>query len=166
MSLKEEIFKLKEKGFSYQQIQKSLGCSKSTISYHLGNNQKKKAYERVKEQRKLNPWLHKTERFISEYDGKKITYNKRGDFDRKKLKEYLSSIDKCYLTGRPINTNDFNTYEFDHIIPRTLGGENSFDNLGIARPEANRAKNNLTVEQFIELCKDVLINFGYKVSKI
>jgi len=165
MSLKEEIVKLKEKGYSYQQIQKSLGCSKSTISYHLGDNQKEKAYDRVKKQRKLNPWLHKTEKFLQEYEGKKITYNRRGDFDRKKLKEYLSSIDKCYLTGRPIDINDFNTYEFDHIIPRLLGGESSFDNLGIARPEANRAKNDLTIDEFIGLCKDVLINFGYTVNK-
>jgi CRISPR/Cas system Type II protein with McrA/HNH and RuvC-like nuclease domain len=165
MSLKEQIFELKNKGYSYQQIQKTLGCSKSTISYHLNDIQKERAYERVKKQRKLSPWLHKTEKFLQEYDGKKITYNKRGDFDRKKLKEYLASIDKCYLTGRPIDINDFNTYEFDHIKPRMLGGESSFENLGISRPEANRAKADLTIEEFIGLCKDVLINFGYTINK-
>jgi CRISPR/Cas system Type II protein with McrA/HNH and RuvC-like nuclease domain len=165
MSLKEEITELKLKGYSYKQIQKTLGCSKSTISYHLGENQKERAYNRVKKQRKLNPWIHKTEKFLKDFDGKKVTYNKRGDFDRKKLSEYLLTIDKCYLTGRPIDINDYNTYEFDHIIPRILGGEGSFENLGIARPEANRAKNDLTVEEFIRLCKDVLVNFGYKVTE-
>ena len=165
MTLKEQILELKTKGYSYQQITKTLGCSKSTVSYHLGENQKEKALKRLKNQRKMNPWLHKTERFLKEYDGKKITYNKRGDFNRKKLSEYLSSIDKCYLTGRPIDINDFNTYEFDHIHPRKLGGESSFENLGITRPEANRAKSDLTLDEFIGLCKDVLVNFGYKVSK-
>lgn len=165
MSLKDKILELKEKGYSYQQIQKNLGCSKSTISYHLGFNQKERAYDRVKKQRKLNPWLHKTEKFLQEYEGKKITYNQRGDFNRKKLKDYLSTINKCYLSGRPIDINDFNTYEFDHILPRALGGESSFENLGVARPEVNRAKNNLTVDEFIRLCQDVLINFGYKVTK-
>jgi 5-methylcytosine-specific restriction endonuclease McrA len=165
MSLKEQILELKSKGYSYQQIQNTLGCSKSTISYHLGDKQKEKALNRVRKQRKLSPWLHKTERFLKEYDGKKITYNKRGDFNRKKLSEYLSTIKKCYLTGRPIDVSDYGTYEFDHIIPRILGGESSFENLGIARPEANRAKNDMTVEEFIGLCKDVLINFGYKVIK-
>lgn len=165
MSLKEKILDLKKRGYSYQQIQKTLGCSKSTISYHLGDNQKERAYDRVKKQRKLNPWIHKTEKFIQEYDGVKITYNKRGDFNRKKISNYLSTIDKCYLTGRPIDINDFNTYEFDHIIPKCLGGDSSFENLGVVRPEANRAKSDLTVEEFIGLCKDVLINFGYTVSK-
>jgi hypothetical protein len=46
-----------------------------------------------------------------------------------------------------------------------LGGESSFENLGIARPEANRAKADLTIEEFIGLCKDVLVNFGYSVEK-
>ena len=165
MSVKEQILKLKSEGLSYNEIKKIVGCSKSTISYYCGENQIKKAVDRVKKQRKLNPWLHKTERFVKEFEGKNITYNKRGDFDRKKLKEYLSSINKCYLTGRPIDIEDFNSYEFDHIVPRKLGGASSFENLGIAKPEANRAKSDLTLEEFILLCKDVLVNFGYKVSK-
>lgn len=163
--MREKILELKQKGYSYQMIQKELGCSKSTISYHLGTGQKQKTLDRIKKQRMLNPWLHKTEKFLQEYDGIKITYNKRGDFDRKKLKEYLSQIDKCYLTGRPIDINNFNTYEFDHIHPRVLGGKSSFENLGVARPEANRAKNDLALDEFIGLCKDVLVNFGYKVTK-
>lgn len=146
-------------------IAKELGCSKSTISYHLADGQKKKAYDRVKKQRKLQPWLHKSERFFSEYDGKNLTYSRKRGYDRKKLEAYLKTIDSCYLTGRPIDINDFSTYEFDHIVPRALGGDFSFENLGVARPEANRAKSDLTVEQFIELCKDVLVNFGYKVTK-
>jgi CRISPR/Cas system Type II protein with McrA/HNH and RuvC-like nuclease domain len=165
MTIKDQIFELKNKGYSYQQIQKTLNCSKSTVSYYLGEGQKQKAVERVKKQRKLNPWLHKTERFLKEYRGTKLSYNRRGDFNRKKLLDYLSTIDKCYLTGRPIDIKNFNTYEFDHIIPRKLGGECTFENLGIARPEANRAKSDLTLEEFILLCKDVLVNFGYKVSK-
>ena len=161
----EKILELKQKGYSYQMIQRELGCSKSTISYHLGLGQKQKTLERTKKQRDLNPWLNKTEKFLQKYDGAKITYNNRGDFNRKKLKEYLSQIDKCYLTGRPIDINNFSTYEFDHIHPRILGGDSTFENLGIARPEANRAKSDMTLEEFINLCKDVLINFGYKVTK-
>lgn len=165
MTLKKQIFDLKSKGYSFQQIARELKCSKSTVSYHLSPNQKDLTLERLKKQKELNPWLRKTERFIKEYEGEKITYNKRGDFNRKKLKNYLSTIDKCYLSGRPININDYNTYEFDHIIPRNKGGESSFANLGVARPEANRAKSDLTLEEFIGLCVDVLVNFGYKVSK-
>jgi len=49
--LKEKIISLADKGLSYRQIQKKLGCSKSTISYHLGEGQKHKAYARVRKQR-------------------------------------------------------------------------------------------------------------------
>jgi CRISPR/Cas system Type II protein with McrA/HNH and RuvC-like nuclease domain len=163
--MKDQIIELKEKGYSYQMIQKELKCSKSTISYHLGSGQKEKTLARLKKQRELSPWLHKTEKFIKEYEGEKITYNRRGDFNSKKLTEYLSKIDKCYLSGRPIDIKNYSTYEFDHIYPRILGGDSSFDNLGVARPEANRAKSDMTVEEFIELCKDVLENFGYTVTK-
>ena len=46
--LGEQIKKLANKGMSYRQIEKQLGCSKSTIAYHLGKGQKEKAYLRMK----------------------------------------------------------------------------------------------------------------------
>lgn len=165
MSIKEQILEYRQKGYSYQQIKKVLGCSKGTISYHLGEGQKMKAYNRIKKQRMIYPWLKKSEHFFDMYgDSELLTGRERG-FDRKKINDYLQTIERCYLSGRVIDVNDVNTYEFDHIYPRTLGGSNTFDNLGVARPEANRAKSDLTVEEFIELCKDVLINFGYDVIK-
>jgi hypothetical protein len=33
----EKIKELREKGMTYNEIQKAIGCSKSTISYHLSN---------------------------------------------------------------------------------------------------------------------------------
>ena len=165
ISMRDKIIELREKGYTYQMIKDELGCSKSTISYHLGVNQKKMAYERVKKQRVLNPWLKKQENFLERYNEKNVTYNSKY-FDREKLKQYLESIENCYLTGRKINTSDISSYEFDHIVPLSRGGDSSFENLGITTPEANRAKYNMTVEEFIELCKDVLCNFGYKVEKL
>ena len=49
--LKEKILALAEKGLNYDQIKRRLNCSKSTISYHLGDGQKEKAYARVRKQR-------------------------------------------------------------------------------------------------------------------
>jgi len=46
--LGEQIIKLANKGMSYRQIEKQLGCSKSTIAYHLGKGQKEKAYLRMR----------------------------------------------------------------------------------------------------------------------
>ena len=43
---KEDILKLRSQGKTYSEIQEELGCSKSTISYHCGEN--KTENERVK----------------------------------------------------------------------------------------------------------------------
>ena len=41
-----KIKDLAAKGYSYRKIQKKLGCSKGSISYHLGKGQKQKATQR------------------------------------------------------------------------------------------------------------------------
>jgi len=49
--LKEKIIALAEQGWTYNMIKRRLNCSKSTISYHLGDGQKDKARARVRKQR-------------------------------------------------------------------------------------------------------------------
>lgn len=44
--LKESILALREQGLTYNQIKEELECSKSTISYYLGDNQPQKTLER------------------------------------------------------------------------------------------------------------------------
>ena len=61
--LAEQIIKLANKGMSYRQIEKQLGCSKSTIAYHLGKGQKEKAYLRMKKA-KANKKAKKNEQEI------------------------------------------------------------------------------------------------------
>tara|TARA_Y100001938_G_C7868411_1_gene319075 strand:+ start:279 stop:494 length:216 start_codon:yes stop_codon:yes gene_type:complete len=50
--LGEKIIELAKKGLSYRQIQEELGCSKSSIAYHLGKGQKEKAKLRSKKSKK------------------------------------------------------------------------------------------------------------------
>lgn len=71
----------------------------------------------------------------------------------------------CYLTGAKVDLRKPQTYQFDHIIPRSRGGDNSINNLGISISEANKAKHSLTPEEFIELCRKVLAHNGYDVTK-
>ena len=47
MTIKEQILELRAQGKSYRQIEKELGCAKSTIAYHLGKDQKEKTLTRV-----------------------------------------------------------------------------------------------------------------------
>jgi len=51
--MKEKILELRNEGKSYREIQKILGCSKSTISYHCGNGQKEKTKNRTKKEGKI-----------------------------------------------------------------------------------------------------------------
>ena len=71
----------------------------------------------------------------------------------------------CALTGRPINFHDPDTYEYDHKTPTARGGDNSMDNLQIVCPEANRAKGMMTDQEFLELCKEVVIHAGHRIYK-
>ena len=52
MTYKDEIVRLHKEGKSYNQIKDILGCSKGTISYHIGEGQKEKTIERTRSKRK------------------------------------------------------------------------------------------------------------------
>ena len=71
---------------------------------------------------------------------------------------------KCYLTGTPINL-ETDSYCLDHILPVSKGGTNELDNMGITIPSANAAKSDLQLEEFFNLCKLILENNGYTVTK-
>lgn len=49
---KDDILRLRSEGKTYKEIQDALGCSKGTISYHLGEGQKEKTYANRKGARK------------------------------------------------------------------------------------------------------------------
>jgi 5-methylcytosine-specific restriction endonuclease McrA len=187
--MKDQILKLRKEGKTYDEIKNIIGCSKSTISYYCGNGQKEKNIERKRKRRQLNPLSrkietfkarktlkNKTERFQMRTQLKEVSISKNGKLLSRKdcnpTFKYSDIIEKygdnphCYLTNRPINWNDPSTYVLDHIIPVSLGGENSLDNLGICCPQANSAKSDLCLEDFFSLCKEILINNGYEVKKL
>lgn len=169
--MKEKILKLREEGKTYNEIKSILGCSKSTISYYCGEGQKLKNLQRGQKFRNSNPISNKIEKFRN-FEFKVRDFQKDDSFKRKGLEYNTEDVlnkfgenPKCYLTGRSIDINKPSTYHFDHIVPRKKGGTGELSNLGLTTREANFAKSDMTVNEFIELCKDVLINFGYEIGK-
>jgi 5-methylcytosine-specific restriction endonuclease McrA len=106
---------------------------------------------RIRQQKRLaklkiaDPWKWKTTRLHPSIRGKISKDELKALFDKQG--------GKCALTGRDL---DFWTMELDHIIPRSKGGQNALNNVQWTCEEANQAKKNLTDDDFIKLCKDVI----------
>lgn len=184
--LANKIKKLYSEGKSKKEISNILNCNIATVYYNTDPNYK----IREKFRYHANPIYQKIKQFFNDKDfakqKKESTKNikslllwkiinfhtsKRGE---KPMKPTFSVEDiinkfgenpKCYLTGQDIDLSKPRTYEFDHIIPKSRGGQNTLDNLGICTKEANRAKQTMTPDEFTNLCKIILENHGYLISK-
>lgn len=110
-------------------------------------------------------WNKKFRTAVSRFKNVNMEQNELLEYSYHDALEHLGGMKtKCYLTGKEIDieTDDFN---LDHIIPLDKGGSNELSNMGITIPEANASKTNLTVEEYLDLCKSVLENFVYTVTK-
>ena len=176
---------------SYTQIQSQLGCSKSLISYHCNQQTKDKTKARFKKEiwkekflrqldnfkrrrvgrgksSKCKDWNHKLRSAISCFQISRVskeTRMKNKHFTYKEAIEHFGgTTTKCYLTGRTIDILK-DDYCLDHIVPISKGGSNQLSNMGMTCPEANASKSDLTLEEYLNLCKEVLENFGYTITK-
>lgn len=190
--MKEQILKLRSEGKSYGEIVKLLSCKKSMVQYHCGLNQKENNLKRQRKNKQnwhpyrkklynfyLDKRIKKKTKTYSKLTLTKILRRKINNFYEYKKGDYMDSNyikiediinkfgenPKCYLTGQPIDINKPRTYEFDHIVPKSKGGTNTIDNLGICIKNANRAKAHMTPDEFIQLCKNVVEHQGYKLIK-
>lgn len=147
---KQQIIKLRLEGKTHSDIALIMGCSLWTIKYHLSPNRKRNQVKYDKKIKINNPLLLKRKRFLS------VKNNITIFFTLNELKSKLGKHPKCYLTGKLIDLNKPNTYSLDHIIPVSRGGENSLKNLALMSKDVNQAKWNLTLDEFIKLCNDVV----------
>lgn len=171
-NIKEKIINLREKGLSYKQIKNQLDCSLGTIGYHCSDEQRHKTILRKRKSRKNNPLKTKISHFKEKTRQKKtqkhilqntnLAKPEETTFEESQLLEKIGENPVCYLTGRAIDLNDSKSYNLDHIIPRSKGGDNSLNNCQIACSAANRAKSDLSYEDFIQLCKDVVAHYEKK----
>lgn len=185
MSLKESILKLRNEGHTYSSICTELNCCMATVSYYCNPKQKEqKLIANRLYRKKQHPYHRKLSNFLGKSSPKsnrvissnnktllyskilsfqriykgKIMVNNSGNISLKDIIEKFGEHPKCYLTGVEIDIYKPKTYQFDHIIPRTRGGQNTLDNMGICTKEANLAKRDMTPDEFINLCKMVVEN--------
>jgi hypothetical protein len=166
MKHKDNILKLRNKGKSYKQIQQEIGCSLGTISYHCGDGQKLKSLKRQRTRSSsLLAILKRKKDNFSFVSGNRRSAGKRKsmDFSASQFYDKLVGNPVCYLTGRPIDLLSPKTYNCDHIIPVSKGGGCTFNNLGLACRNANMSKSDMTEDEYVQLCKEVLILRGYKI---
>jgi len=187
--LNKQIIELRKKGLSFNQIAKKLKCAKSTVSYALRKKTRDLAKERnnnypknlkaiikkiytfqnpkpLSKQSKPAWYLNKSKRQATKAISDKANrFQRPMTFNYKDVYKKYGDTFPCALTGRPINFHDPDTYEYDHKTPTARGGDNSMDNLQIVCPEANRAKGMMTDQEFLELCKEVVIHAGHRIYK-
>jgi 5-methylcytosine-specific restriction endonuclease McrA len=59
----------------------------------------------------------------------------------------------CAMTGRPLTPE---TASIDHRIPLARGGRHAASNLQIVHKDVNTAKNTMTHEEFLDMCREVV----------
>lgn len=179
--LSERILALRAEGKSYRQIEAELGCAKSTVAHHCSEEQRRKARARGDRLRASNGLVRKVEVFkrptktSKAHPGtstsEKKTYTKvsrfqghvpvaEQEFTFQDVLNKHGNSPVCYLTGDAVDYNEPSTYHFDHIVPRSKGGENSLDNLGLATKQANQMKGDMSLEELLDMCEKVLRHHG------
>lgn len=173
--MKEQILALRAEGKSYKQISAIVGCSKSTAIYNCKHDeQKEKSRIRQSNLRNTDKLSKKVENLRDYYEkvrnfqrrkGSSLVPREEYNFSYHDLRNKIGEAPICYLSGEPININDGSSYNLDHIIPACRGGKNTLDNVGVCSALINKMKHTMTVDEFLEKCKQVLEYNGYIVTK-
>ncbi len=180
-TIKQKILRLKTENptLGYRNIGKLANVEFGLVRYHLNSEYAKRQKERTKETLKETPLKKKVFSFTNESTTEALRLRKKkfnqiannktktmgNKFKIKDLLERIGSNPICYLTGENIDLSAPSTYNLDHIIPISRGGDNSLENCGLASKQANQAKTNMIPEEFFDFCKKLLEYNGYKVIK-
>ena len=155
----EKIRELRQAGALLKDIAKEVGVHVSTVEYALYPHRRQAHSEWGKVRQKLK---HPLSLKINTFRGRRK--DKSQSFSKDDLLKKTGGA-VCYLTGTSLDLSSGKSYEIDHVLPRSRGGKCSLDNAALTLASVNRAKANLTVDEFIGLCQKVLEHNGYVVTR-
>lgn len=121
------------------ELVKYIGYEPKNIVIEMARSEDKK--ERKDDRKKYLLKLY--EKFKDEIKNYNKLMSEMKDYekiDTQKLFLYFIQEGKCLYTGTPLNIEDLNKYEIDHIIPRTLIKDDSLDNKALVLKECNQIK--------------------------
>jgi len=145
-TLKDKAIKLRASGLSYSEVAKSLNIPQSTVWNYCNKGRRKEYQEKYRNS-------------LSGVIATKLFEFCRGSNNVITVKDFFKKFGikpQCYLTREPIDLCDKSSYCFDHIVPKSKGGESTLDNLEVCSADANYAKGSMTLQDFIKMCHKVV----------
>jgi len=125
-----------------EEIIKLMGCRPKNISIEMARNERKK--KRIPDRKKQLEKIYKNYKseIATQCEFQKIynQLNKEEKIDVEKLYLYYIQEGKSLYSGIPLKIEELEQYEVDHIIPRTLIKDNSWDNKALVLKEENQNK--------------------------
>lgn len=116
-----------------------MGYEPENIMIEMARNEDKK--ERKDDRKKyLSKLYDKFKEEINNYQQLSLELDDFDKIDTTRLFLYFIQEGKCLYTGKSLNVEDLNSYEIDHIIPRTLIKDDSIDNKALVFRECNQEK--------------------------
>lgn len=116
-----------------------LGCEPKNIMIEMARGEEQKKRKDPKKEYLSNIYKkYKDE--ISDYNRLRKELNDQDELDNKKVFLYFIQEGKSLYSGKPLDINNLDACEIDHIIPRTLIKDDSNENLALVLREENQKK--------------------------
>lgn len=115
-----------------------IGYEPESIAIEMARNEDKK--ERKDNKKKYIENLYKKSKDDIENYNKLQKELSKEEINSQKMFLYFIQEGKCLYSGKPLNIEDLDSYEIDHIIPRTLIKDDSIDNKALVYRECNQNK--------------------------
>ena len=123
------------------EVIKYMGYAPKRVTLEMAREEKKKV--RTIDRKKIIENAYKgNKKDINDYVNlkKELDNVEKIDSYNQKLFLYFLQEGKSMYSGTPLNINELEKYEIDHIIPRTLIKDNSIDNIALVTREENQYK--------------------------